>query len=163
MSECLPDSHSRVRAPVVVLAEDDEDTRRVYGIILRHYGYRVEEALDGLQAIAIIRATRPDVVLMDVHLPAMDGHAASRLLKSDADTRDIPILAFSADIATTADLPVGPGVFDGYILKPIGPTELVHRVAAYIARRDGVGLHGVGQTGEVEIPHLERGHYDITA
>jgi CheY-like chemotaxis protein len=147
---------------LVVLAEDDEDTRRVYGIILRHFGYRVEEAEDGLEAIEVVRSTKPDLVLMDVNLPRLDGQRASRALKSDAETRSIPIIAFSAEIATTAELPTG-NIFDGYILKPISPSELVRRVDTFLERRASSGLHGVRQTGEIEIPHLERGHHDITA
>ena len=163
MSEYLVDSSPRARVPVIVLAEDDEDIRRVYGIILRHYGCRVEEALDGREAVEVVRATKPDLVLMDVSLPAMDWVAASRALKADAATRDIPILAFSADISTTADMPTAPDTFDGYILKPISPTELARRVTAYVERRSGNSSHGVGEAREVEITHLERGHYDITA
>jgi two-component system cell cycle response regulator DivK len=170
MSEYLVDSSRRAREPVIVLAEDDEDIRRVYGIILRHYGCRVEEALDGREAIEIVRATKPDLVLMDVSLPAMDGVAASRALKADAATRDIPILAFSADISTTADMPTANNTFDGYILKPISPTELARRITAYVDRRAGTSpstspsasSHGVGEAREVEVSHLERGHYDIT-
>ena len=162
MSEYLPDSHSRARAPVVVLAEDDEDTRRVYGIILRHYGFQVEEAVDGLEAVDVVRRVGPDLVLMDVNLPAMDGHAASRTLKSQVETRSIPILAFSADISTTADMPTGGNAFDGYILKPISPLELVHRVSEYIKRRR-LALHGIGEADEVEVPPLPRGHFDVTA
>jgi CheY-like chemotaxis protein len=163
MSEYLPDSHSRSHRSVIVLAEDDEDTRRVYGIILRHYGYVVEEAQDGLEAIEVVRKTKPDLVLMDVNLPGLDGHRASRALKADPATCAIPILAFSGDIGSTADLPTDVGAFDGYILKPISPSELVRRVATYLIRRESQGLHSIGQTGEVEIPRLQRGHYDITA
>ena len=162
MSEYLPDSHSRARTPVVVLAEDDEDTRRVYGIILRHYGFQVEEAVDGLEAVDVVRRVRPDLVLMDVNLPAMDGHAASRTLKAHAETRSIPILAFSADIATTAEIPAGGNAFDGYILKPISPLELVHRVSEYIQRRRNA-LHVAEGGGGAEVPHLQRGHFDVTA
>ena len=162
MSEYLPDSHSRARAPIVVLAEDDEDTRRVYGIILRHYGFQVEEAIDGLEAVDVVRRMRPDLVLMDLNLPVMDGHAASRTLKGNAETRSIPILAFSADITTTADMPTGGNVFDGYILKPISPLELVHRVSEYVERRHHA-LHAVGEAEEVELPHLQRGRFDVTA
>ena len=54
-------------------------------------------------------------------------------------------------------------IFDGYILKPISPSELVRRVASFLERHTNAGLHGIRQTGEVEIPHLERGHHDITA
>ncbi len=163
MSEYFPTSHGRGRPPLIVLADDDEDTRRVYGIILRHYGYRVEEAQDGLEAIEVVSATKPDLVLMDVNLPRLDGQRASCALKANAETRSIPIIAFSADISSTAELPLGGTVFDGYILKPISPSELVRRVASFLERRTGSGLHGIRQTGEVEIPHLERGHYDVTA
>lgn len=118
-------------SPIVVLAEDNEDTRRVYGLILRHYGYRVEEAITGEAAIELIRRIRPALVLMDIGLPGIDGWQASRLLKADPATAAIPVIAFSAHIDSTADLGADPA-FDGYILKPISPKELVGRVHAYM-------------------------------
>jgi len=117
--------------PVVLLAEDNDDTRRVYGLILRHYGYQVEEATNGEDAVALARAGRPNLVLMDIGLPRLDGWQASRILKSDPLTSAIPLIAFSAHIDSTADL-VGRSSFDGYILKPVSPTELVRRVDAYL-------------------------------
>jgi CheY-like chemotaxis protein len=117
--------------PVVLLAEDNDDTRRVYGLILRHYGYRVEEATNGEDAVALARSGHPNLVLMDIGLPRLDGWQASRILKSDPLTCTIPLIAFSAHIDSTADL-VGKSSFDGYILKPVSPTELVRRVNAYL-------------------------------
>lgn len=117
--------------PVVLLAEDNDDTRRVYGLILRHYGYRVEEATNGEDAVALARSGHPNLVLMDIGLPRLDGWQASRILKSDPLTRTIPLIAFSAHIDSTADL-IGKSSFDGYILKPVSPTELVRRVNAYL-------------------------------
>src|SRR5438270_10422420 len=62
--------------PIVVLAEDDEDTRRVYGLILRHFGYRVAEAASGLEAVHVTREVQPSLVLMDIGLPGVDGWEA---------------------------------------------------------------------------------------
>ena len=117
--------------PVVLLAEDNEDTRRVYGLILRHYGYQVHEATNGEDAVELTRTWRPSLVLMDIGLPILDGWQASHILKSDPATSTIPVIAFSAHIASTADL-AGRSTFDGYILKPVSPTELVKRVDAYL-------------------------------
>lgn len=117
--------------PVLVLAEDNEDTRRVYGLILRHFGFDVEEATNGLDAVHLIREVTPCLVLMDIGLPGLDGWQASRLLKADPKTASIPLVAFSARVDSAADLGRN-AMFDGYILKPISPRELVQRVSAYM-------------------------------
>jgi len=117
--------------PVVLLAEDHEDTRRVYGLILRHFGYCVEEATNGHDAVELVKSSRPNLVLMDIGLPGIDGWQASRILKSDPDTTAIPLIAFSAHIDSTEELTTRP-TFDGYILKPVSPMELVRRVNAYM-------------------------------
>src|SRR5215213_8295039 len=90
------------RRPVVLLAEDHDDTRRVYGLILRHYGYDVVEATTGPEAVEVTRALHPNLVLMDIGLPALDGWQVSRILKSEAATRSIPLIAFSARIDSSA-------------------------------------------------------------
>ena len=123
---------SERRRPLVVLAEDNEDTRHVYGLILRHFGYDVADAPTGEEAVTITRSLRPDLVLMDIGLPGIDGWEASTILKSDPDTGAIPVVAFSARISSTTDLAGRPAAFDGFILKPISPTVLVQRVDAYL-------------------------------
>jgi len=117
--------------PLVLLAEDHDDTRRVYGLILRHFGYRVEEAANGFDAVELVKTWRPDLVLMDIGLPGMDGWQVSRILKSSPETSGVPLIAFSARVDSTADL-AGRPTFDGYILKPVSPLELVKRVKAYM-------------------------------
>jgi two-component system, cell cycle response regulator DivK len=117
--------------PVVLLAEDHEDTRRVYGLILRHYGFEVEEASSGEEAIELAKSRRPSLVLMDIGLPGIDGWQTGRILKADPETTDIPLIAFSARVESTADL-AGRSTFDGYICKPVSPLELARRVGAYI-------------------------------
>lgn len=122
--------------PIILLAEDHDDTRGVYSLILRHFGFQVEEATNGLAAVEIARSTQPSLVLMDIGLPVLDGWQASRMLKSDRATADIPLIAFSARVYSTADLE-GRATFDGYIQKPISPLELVRRVQAYLALLSG--------------------------
>lgn len=117
--------------PLVLLAEDHDDTRRVYGLILRHFGYRVEEASNGYDAVELAKTWRPNLVLMDIGLPGIDGWQASRILKSSPETCHLPLIAFSARVDSTADL-AGRPTFDGYILKPVSPLELVKRVKAYM-------------------------------
>jgi CheY-like chemotaxis protein len=117
--------------PVVLLAEDHEDTRRVYGLILRHFGYEVEEASSGEEAIELAKSRRPSLVLMDIGLPGLDGWQTSRILKADPVTTAIPLIAFSARIESISDL-LGRATFDGYIKKPVSPLELARRVGAYI-------------------------------
>ncbi len=123
--------------PLVLLAEDDDDTRRVYGLILRHFGYDVREARTGTDAVSLTRGFLPSLVLMDIGLPELDGFQASRILKSDPATSKIPLIAFSARVMSTADLLGGVPAFDGFILKPVSPLELVKRVGAYLALLNG--------------------------
>jgi two-component system, cell cycle response regulator DivK len=145
--------------PVIVLAEDNEDTRRVYGLILRHFGYVVEEAATGLDAVELVREKQPSLVLMDIGLPGLDGWQASRVLKANPLTSAIPLIAFSARVDSTADLG-GRATFDGYILKPISPNELVRRVDAYLkllginppsvnVRKDIEAFDALGQGSEL--------------
>jgi CheY-like chemotaxis protein len=119
------------RRPVVVLAEDNDDARRVYGLVLRHFGYHVEEASTGHDAVRLARTVRPNLVLMDIGLPGLDGWQASRVLKSDPVTRGIPLIAFSARVDSSADLG-DRASFDGFIRKPVSPSDLARRVGAYL-------------------------------
>jgi two-component system cell cycle response regulator DivK len=120
------------RKAVVVLAEDNDDARRIYSLILRHYGYQVEEVATGSEAVQVTRSLLPSLVLMDIGLPEMDGWQASRILKEDPATSAIPLIAFSARVDSASDL-VGRPTFDGYILKPVSPKELARRVGAYLS------------------------------
>ena len=126
----LPQTNE-VRRPVVVLAEDNDDARRVYGLVLRHFGYHVEEACTGHDAVRLARTVHPNLVLMDIGLPGLDGWQASRVLKSDPITRGIPLVAFSARVDSSADLGERAS-FDGFIRKPVSPSDLARRVGAYL-------------------------------
>jgi len=91
----------------------------------------VGEASTGREAVRLARALRPNLVLMDIGLPGLDGWQASRVLKSDPVTRGIPLVAFSARVDSSADLGERAS-FDGFIRKPVSPSDLARRVGAYL-------------------------------
>jgi CheY-like chemotaxis protein len=121
---------------LVLLVDDYRDCREMYAAYLTLAGFRVLKASNGLEALAIARAAIPDVVLMDLGLPGIDGCETTRLLKRDPVTRGVPVVALTAQ-----SLP-GPEVldevgFDGVITKPCLPDELATRVARIVRRRSG--------------------------
>lgn len=116
----------------ILLVEDDDDTRRVYSAMLGHAGFRVVEAANGPDAVRCALEEAPDLILMDMNLPTLDGWEAARRIRSDARASSAPLLAFSAMIDSIADLRREATLFDGFIAKPVSPAELVRRVGAYV-------------------------------
>jgi CheY-like chemotaxis protein len=116
----------------LLLVEDNEDNRIIYSTVLRHIGYEVVEAQDGVRAVALARSVRPDLILMDLSIPEMDGWEATRILRQDPLTRDIPIIALTAhalaDDRERANI-VG---FTAYLAKPIEPRAVVAEVRRWI-------------------------------
>ena len=112
----------------VLLVEDNEDNRIIYATALRYAGYTVIEAITGTQGVHHARTDKPDLILMDISVPELDGWEATALLKADPDTRHIPIIAVTAH-ALPGDqersLAVG---CDGYLAKPITPAALLGEV-----------------------------------
>lgn len=121
----------RTTQSTILLVEDDDDTRRVYSLMLRHAGFRVVEAATGAEAVQHALEDAPDLILMDMNLPLFDGWEAAKQIKADSRASATPLLAFSALIDSIADLRRESAVFDGFIAKPVSPSELVRRVAAY--------------------------------
>jgi two-component system cell cycle response regulator DivK len=117
----------------ILLVEDDDDTRRVYSVMLRQAGFQVVEAATGPDAVRCALEGSPDLILMDMNLPMLDGWEAARRIRSDSRAGATPLLAFSALIDSIADLRHDSGLFDGFIAKPVSPAELVRRVSAYVA------------------------------
>ena len=137
-------------AKTVLLVEDNADNRVIYATILRHFGYRVIEAMDGQEAIALARSEGPGVILMDISLPVIDGWEATRILKADASTRDIPIIALTAH-ALASDLVKAVEVgCDDYLAKPCEPRVVAATVARWMdASAERVPIHsGAGGGGE---------------
>ena len=120
------------KTKTILIVEDNEDNLMVYRTILEHVGYAVIEARDGEEGIARAREKHPDLILMDISIPRIDGWEATRRLKEDEETRDIPIIALTAH-ALEEDrekaLRVG---CDGYLAKPVEPRRVVEEVKRYV-------------------------------
>ena len=125
----------------VLLVEDNEDNRIIYSTVLRHVGYDVIEAEDGVRAIELARSAKPDLILMDISIPQMDGWEATRILRKDPLTRDIPIIALTAHaLPDDREKAVQVG-FTAYLAKPVEPRAVVAEVRRWI----GTGEPTAGQ------------------
>lgn len=112
----------------VLLVEDNEDNLIIYTTILRFGGYRVVQARDGRAALDAARTVAPDLILMDVSIPFVDGLEVTRRLKSDPATRRIPIIALTAHaLPSDRDRALEAGC-DGYISKPAEPRAILAAV-----------------------------------
>src|SRR5438067_8797269 len=121
----------------VLLVEDNEDNRIVYSTILRHFGYSVTEALNGEEGIAKARAEKPDLILMDISIPIIDGWEATQVLKHDPETRQIPIIALTAHaLASDREKAMEVGC-DGYLAKPCEPRAVVAEVQRFLGKDNG--------------------------
>jgi len=125
------------RPPLVLVVEDYQDAREMYAAYLQFSGYRVAEATDGVEAIAKSIELLPDIILMDLALPKMDGWEATRRLKSDERTKDIPIVALTGH--ALAGFAEGARVAgcDAFVTKPCLPDALVAEIQRMLASREG--------------------------
>lgn len=113
---------------VLLIADDQEDNRIVFSAILTHHGYGVILAVDGQEALDLARDHAPQLILMDLQMPILDGCEAARLLKADPATAGIPIIAVSALDRPAPDKLTEAG-FCAYVQKPVLPRDVVGVVA----------------------------------
>ena len=119
-------------APLVLIVDDYQDAREMYAEYLEFSGYRVAEARNGLEAVEKAFALHPAVILMDLSLPVMDGWEATRQLKQDQRTRDIPVMALSGHVlAGNAEQAKQAGA-DEFIAKPCLPQDVEDRIRRMI-------------------------------
>ncbi|MGO4879219.1 MAG: response regulator [Bryobacteraceae bacterium] len=113
----------------ILLVEDNELNRDMLGRRLRHRGYEVVTAATGRQGVEMARREKPDVVLMDLSLPEIDGWEAARILKSDADTRTIPVVALTAHAMRGDRERALEAGCDDYATKPVDMPLLLDIIA----------------------------------
>jgi two-component system response regulator MtrA len=119
----------------IVVADDEADIRRLIVFTLRRRGYEIIEASTGESALAQVRDSIPDLVVLDVMMPGLTGLEISRLLAADAATASIPILMLSA-MGQAAEIEAGlSSGANSYLVKPFAPRELADRVAEMLAVR----------------------------
>lgn len=117
----------------ILIVEDNAMNRRVAQFILKSQGYTVYEARDGQEGLDLIKEHSPDLILMDLQLPGLDGFTIARLIKQNPVTKKIPVVALTAyAMRGDAERALEAGC-DGYITKPIDPDKFAETVAGYLA------------------------------
>jgi two-component system cell cycle response regulator DivK len=120
--------------PKILLVEDNEDNRDMLSRRLKRKNFDVVIAVDGEEACVKTQAERPDLVLMDLHLPVLDGWEATRRLKSAAETRDIPVIALTADAMSGDREKAVEAGCDDYDTKPVELPRLLDKIEALLRR-----------------------------
>lgn len=116
------------KAPLILVVDDYQDAREMYAEYLRFSGFRVAEARNGNEALEQAFALKPDLILMDLSLPGMDGWEATRRLKADEQTRHIPIVALTGHALAGASEGARRAGCDSFVTKPCLPDDLVVEV-----------------------------------
>lgn len=118
----------------VLIVEDNEPSRDALARRLDRRGYSTMVAVDGYEAVSLARSAQPDLILMDLGLPGIDGWEATRRLKSDPETERIPVIVLSAHAMTNdRDLALAVGA-DDFDTKPVQFQRLVEKVDTLLAR-----------------------------
>jgi CheY-like chemotaxis protein/MinD-like ATPase involved in chromosome partitioning or flagellar assembly len=118
----------------ILIADDDVETLRLIGLMLQRQGFEIAAASNGVQALDMSRNGSPDLIILDVMMPDMDGYQVTRQIRQDASTAEIPILMFTAKSQVEDKVTGYEAGVDEYITKPIHPAELVARVKALLSR-----------------------------
>ena len=116
------------KAPLILVVDDYQDAREMYAEYLQFSGFRVAEARNGNEAVDQAFALKPDLILMDLSLPGMDGWEATRRLKADESTRHIPIVALTGHALAGASDGAKKAGCDSFVTKPCLPDDLVVEV-----------------------------------
>lgn len=125
----------KIVSPTVLVVEDNQDNRELIVKALRVNGYNVIEAADGEEAIEKAKAERPDLILMDLFIPKIDGYEVTRILKGNDEFKNIPVIACTAH-AMKGDMEdaLAAGC-DGYIPKPIDVRELSNQINSFLRKK----------------------------
>lgn len=153
----LPTPSPRIMSPTpdstktVLLVEDNEDNRFIYATALRYTGYEVIEAVSGTQGIDQARTHKPDIILMDISIPDVDGWEATIVLKADPLTRDIPIIAVTAHVLPGDERRSMEAGCDGYLAKPVSPATLIAEVDRRLGRTGARRIVGNSDNRELRV------------
>jgi two-component system response regulator AdeR len=133
---------------LALIAEDDHDIADILRAYLEREGFRTVHAADGRVALDLHRALRPDIVLLDVGMPQLDGWEVLAQIRREAETPVIMITALDQDIDKLQALRIGA---DDYVVKPFNPVEVVARLRAILRRAGSAGGSPILRVGDLEI------------
>src|SRR6187200_1455402 len=144
-----------IRAPMttILVVDDEPKITRLVRDYLESAGFAVTSAVDGPEALMRARTEQPDLVILDLGLPQLDGLDVTRRLRRDADVPIIMLTARDDETDKLIGLELGA---DDYVTKPFSPRELVARVRAVLRRRDRAGADDVLRVGELmlDVPRM---------
>ena len=123
----------------ILIVEDDPNNLKLFRDILQYKGYATLEAPDGQQAVVMAKSCRPDLILMDMQMPVMNGIEATRRIKEDEATRDIKVVALTANAMDGDDKKMLAAGCHDYISKPIQLVEFIEKIAEYFAEAQPTG------------------------
>jgi len=116
----------------ILVVEDNEENRQLLRDLLTGNGYEMLEALTGDEGVAMAERERPDLILMDIQLPGMDGYQATRLIKGNPALRAIPIIAVTSYALSGDDVKALEAGADAYVTKPFSPRQLLAKIREYL-------------------------------
>ena len=119
----------------ILVVEDQEDLRGVSRDLFTNSGYTVIEAVDGAAGVASAKSDRPDIILMDIQMPIIDGYEATRQIKADPNLISIPIVAVSSFAMKGDEEKARAAGCDDYVTKPYSPVQLLRMVRGYLANK----------------------------
>jgi len=116
----------------ILVVEDTEDNRQIMRDLLSSAGYDMVEAQDGAQGVAMAKSHHPDLILMDIQLPLVDGYEATRRIKADPELSHIPVIAVTSYALSGDEAKTRAAGCDGYVAKPFSPRQLLQKVREYL-------------------------------
>jgi two-component system cell cycle response regulator DivK len=116
----------------ILVVEDQEDNRRIIRDLLTSIGYERIEATDGEAGVRLAKEQRPDLILMDIQLPLLDGYAATRRIKAEPQLRAIPIVVVTSYALSGDDAKAMAAGADGYVAKPFSPRHLLATIRKFL-------------------------------
>ena len=117
----------------ILIVEDQEDNRQILRDLLSSTDYEIVEAENGVEALAAVAKQRPDLILMDIQLPVMDGYEATRRIKANPVLRQIPIIVVTSYALSGDDTKAFAAGCDGYVAKPYDPIALLAKIREYLS------------------------------
>ena len=116
----------------ILIVEDQEDNRKILRDLLRSAGYEPIEATSGEEGVSLAETERPDLILMDIQLPGLDGYEATRRIKANPALRQIPVIAVTSYALSGDDVKARDAGCDAYVTKPFSPRALLAKVREYL-------------------------------
>jgi two-component system cell cycle response regulator DivK len=117
---------------LILAVEDQEDNMQILRDLITSAGYEIVEAENGEEALAAVAKRRPDLILMDIQLPIMDGYEATRRIKADPTLRSIPIIAVTSHALGDGEGKARAAGCDDFVAKPYSPRQLLAKIRQYL-------------------------------